>query len=154
MDATEIKAKMSDLRRGISLESATLVERTRQAFNWKNHVVAHPMVSAAVVGVMGFLLVPQRSSTTVKIPESLAQALANDEQIEIPIPKKPGMIQNLTTAAGLFLARNALGVAMSQLTGFLQRGQAGFESNSNHGLESKHPRQADPTSSTQQRMGP
>jgi hypothetical protein len=133
LDASEIIVKMSRLRREISAESTTLVERTRLVFDWKHQVAAHPIVSAVAAAAVGYLLVPKRTSTSLQLPQGIAEALSVNERIEVPTSRKSSLLESVAKVFVSMLARNAASLAMSKVNDLLagSRSAVDMETTSN-----------------------
>jgi hypothetical protein len=98
--ADEIRRRMAELRRDLSLDVREVSRHARVMTDWRFYVRRFPWATVGIAAVAGYLLVPKRKEVNVisPDPDALAQMFKKEQlKLQTPASKKesPGLVKNL-----------------------------------------------------------
>jgi len=106
--ADAVRARMQLIRRDIDQDVEDMVVSARNMVDWKHYVRTYPWVCLGTAAVLGFLVVPKRS-TGVRVLAGLA-ALAKDNSHPVVKPA-PAAARGLVDAIAATIANIAIRAA-------------------------------------------
>jgi hypothetical protein len=98
--ADDIRRRMAELRRELLSDVHEVGRSARVMTDWRFYVRRFPLATAAVVGLVGFMLVPKKKEVKVISPDPDALAdMFKKEQLRVQTPasakESPGLFKTL-----------------------------------------------------------
>jgi len=118
-----IRQRMARIRMRAQHKAERLGDETRQFLDWKHYIRLFPWSTLAAAVVVGYIMVPRRSSLSRPTANALLEMAKENQQAvkaaQLPPPspaKQSGMFDGLISLAGNALLKAGLTFATQQVT--------------------------------------
>lgn len=116
--ADDIRRRMAELRRELSSDVHEVGRSARVMTDWRFYVRRFPLATAAVVGLVGYMLVPKKKEVKVISPDPDALAeMFKKEQLRVQTPASAKETQ------GLFKTLALMGITWAAKAGMNYMGE-------------------------------
>ncbi len=125
----QIREQMRQHRREFDSDVEQLVENAQSLTDWRQYVVAKPMVAFALCSVVGYLLVPGSKKQYEKIdPKQLAKLVRSRELVVAPadqVKATRGIVSGLLGIVASLALKAASGAVMEKIGSMARESENG-----------------------------
>ena len=122
--ADEIQKEMRQIRVELKENVQEIVSSAREIVDWQSYVKAYPWLTVGAAALVGYLLVPSRTTVIRPDPEALRELTKSREMLEQQVkPKKSlmGMVVGMVAASAAQAAMSVASHQVQQLLHTLQQ---------------------------------